>query len=359
VVPALQPMSLRPYGQFCGHPRLYAAPELMGFRNRAEEGFPEPSRGGTEPVATAVPVTVSGPTDERRDPVFLLATARSYSTVTLAVLAGHPDMYGFPEMLAFTEPTLGDLFARAKQGDAVMRVWRGSQLTGIARAVADLHEHSQSDEAVDRAYAWLAERAEWPGPRLLDHLLELAHPRVGLEKSPGTAGSDEALDRCLRHYPRARLIHLTRHPVSTQRSMQAHWRRLFPDPRYRSFAAASAWYRTHRRIVAALDGLPPERWLRIRAEDVLREPRRWLPRILAWLGLDHDDRVVDLMLRTERWRFANAGPSGRLYGGDPTFLADPCLRPVPEPGPVVFDDDWGLPDGMYAAMSTLARTLGY
>lgn len=37
VVPALQPMSLLPYGQFRAHPRLYAAPELMGFRSRTEK----------------------------------------------------------------------------------------------------------------------------------------------------------------------------------------------------------------------------------------------------------------------------------------------------------------------------------
>ena len=36
------------------------------------------------------------------EPIFLLAPARSYSTITLALLAGHPDIYGFPEMLLFT-----------------------------------------------------------------------------------------------------------------------------------------------------------------------------------------------------------------------------------------------------------------
>lgn len=290
----------------------------------------------------------------RREPVFLLAPARSYSTVTLALLAGHPEIYGFPEMLAFAEPTVGHLLGKAAAPDRMSAGWAGSQVTGACRAIADLHEGNQSGEALARARAWLAERAGWSGARVLEHLLELAHPRVGLEKSPDTTRTQEAFDRCLRHFPDARLIHLTRHPVTTQQSMREHWRPFFTSELHLSVAAASAWYLSHRRITAVLSGLPPQRWMRVRAEDVLRAPERWLPRILGWLGLDHDERTVDRMLRTETWRFA-----GGMHGGDPKFMRDPRLRPVPEPGPVVFDPAAGLSDGMVAGMTSLARKLGY
>jgi len=45
--------------------------------------------------------------NSRREPIFILAPARSYSTVTVAMLSGHPQIYGFPELLTFnvaTEP---------------------------------------------------------------------------------------------------------------------------------------------------------------------------------------------------------------------------------------------------------------
>ena len=42
----------------------------------------------------------------RREPIVLLAPARSYTTVTVALLSGHPDIYGFPEMLLSTADTV-------------------------------------------------------------------------------------------------------------------------------------------------------------------------------------------------------------------------------------------------------------
>ena len=46
-----------------------------------------------------------------RDPVFLLAPARSYTTVSIAVLAGHPELYGLPETNLFLRDTVGEIIA--------------------------------------------------------------------------------------------------------------------------------------------------------------------------------------------------------------------------------------------------------
>ncbi|GAA2109921.1 sulfotransferase family protein [Actinomadura alba] len=289
------------------------------------------------------------------EPVFLLAPSRSYSTVTLALLSGHPDVYGFPELLIFTADTVGELLGE-KAGWA-----RPLRKSGVWRAVADLHEGSQDDDAVARAQAWLADRPEWPTTRLMDHLIGLARPRISLEKSPDTSSADATLARCMAAYPRARFLHLVRHPVTTQRSIHDHWR---PAGRFRSekalvAEAAAFWYLSHQRIIKALAPLPSQQWMRVRAEDLLTEPRVWLPRILAWLELDSNPEIIDRMLLTENWRFAGTGGSGRLLGGDPKFLRAPALRPIPAPGPVVFDPSWGLGDEMCERMTVLARSLGY
>ncbi|WP_329249642.1 sulfotransferase [Actinoallomurus sp. NBC_01490] len=77
------------------------------------------------------------------EPVFLLAPARSYSTVAVALLSGHPDVYGFPETLVFTAATVGELIGeRAEWARFPLR------LSGLWRAVADLHEGGQDDDAV-------------------------------------------------------------------------------------------------------------------------------------------------------------------------------------------------------------------
>jgi Sulfotransferase family len=294
-----------------------------------------------------------------REPVFLLAPARSFSTVTLAMLAGHPDLYGFPEMLLFSAPTVGELLDEASRRPRLPPAWLHSRRSGLLRAVADLREGSQCEAAISRAEAWLADRSSWPPARLMDLLLTLARPRAGVEKSPDTVFTDQALQACLDAFPQARYIHLTRHPVTTQRSMQKHWLPLSQSKPHVVVQAASAWYLGHSRITAALAGLPAAQWMRVRAEDVLREPGVWLPRILDWLGLPAGPDIITGMLRTQDWRFAGTGPSGRLFGGDPKFLYSPALRPVPAPGPVAFDPDWGLLTEMQDRMTTLAARLGY
>src|SRR5258708_31664698 len=152
---------------------------------------------------------------------------------------------------------------------------------------------------------------------MMDHVLRLAYPRTGLEKSPATTGSVEALARCLRAYPNARYLHLTRHPVSTQRSMLALWGNAYPPETphdYRVRRCLLAWYSSHLRAVQSLRDLPREQWMRVRGEDLLGEPRTWLPRILDWPALDHDARIIDRMMDTERWEFA-------AWDGQPGFAS--------------------------------------
>lgn len=205
-------------------------------------------------------------------PVFLLAPARSYSTVSLALLAGHPGIYGFPEMLLFASRTVGELISyepKPSQPPAFVE----DQRSGILRAVADLREHSQEEAAIERAEKWLTARSAWSPRQLMDHLLELVHPQIGLEKSPETVLTVQALNACLDSYPQARYIHLTRHPVTTMRSAIEHMRPWTDRSEKALIAmAASAWYLGHARASRALAQLPARQWVRIRAEDLLRDP---------------------------------------------------------------------------------------
>jgi Sulfotransferase family len=294
-----------------------------------------------------------------RDPIFLLSPARSYSTVSLALLAGHPDLYGFPELLIFSGATVGDLLA-ARPTTAAVSAWEARKLSGVLRAVAEVHDGVQDSSALVRARAWLTEHADWSTTALLDHLLAAVHPRIGLEKSPDTIAADDRVAACLRAYPQARILHLTRHPTGTIASMYRHWGSLpqMADPDL-ARACAGIWTTEHRRILRFAGKLPDERYLRVRSEDLLLRPRAELTRILGWLGLDATDPTIDAMQRTDRWRFAGFGPDGNLYGGDATFFGAPTLRRVPEPGPVVFDPAWRLTPAMRGRVSALAESLGY
>jgi hypothetical protein len=294
----------------------------------------------------------------RHEPVFLLAPARSYSTVTVALLAGHPGIYGFPEMQLFGVGTVGELIQRTPRPGHPRAIveW---QRSGILRAVADLLDGSQEQPAIAHAEQWLTVRSSWPPRQLMNYLLERAYPQVGLEKSPATVNTDQALDACLDSYPNARYIHLTRHPVTTMRSQIDHMRPMVPSEQALVTAAASSWYLSHARIVRKLARLPACQRIRVRAEDLLREPAVHLPWLLGWLGLPADGELIATMMHTENWRFAGTGPSGRLYGGDPKFLQSPALRPIREPGEVAFDESWRFSDGIRDRLMALASALGY
>ena len=294
------------------------------------------------------------------EPVFILSPPRSFSTITLALLAGHPQIFGFPELLVFANERVSDLIGDdGTEAERFPPEYRRTRLSGVFRAIAQVHEGVQSQDALDRARAWLLERTDWPTTGVLDELLEHVGPLVGVEKSPDTVATDESLARCLDHYPKARFLHLTRHPVATQRSMQEQNPQYLTNKKVRAVGAATSWYLSHRRIMARLAELPDDQWMRVRGEDLLREPELYCRRLLDWLGLDSSEGVIDRMLRTEAWQFADNGPSGGLYGGDHKFLSDPRLRPAPDPGPVRFDPEWGLLDEMCDRMTGLAHELGY
>lgn len=300
-----------------------------------------------------------GPTAQPRDPVLILAPARSYSTVSLAMLAGHPQLYGFPEMLVFSAPTVNEILNGV--GRRTNASWIEFGNVGISRAVAQIHEGSQSPAAVERAMDWLRGHGDWEAVALMDYLLRQVYPKIGLEKSPDTVRSEHVLNACLQAYPQSMYLHLTRHPVSTVQSMQKHWARFFPQEmpsQMRSRICLMSWYTCHLRIVKALLGLPSDQWMRIRAEDLLREPRIWLPRVLDRLSLSHDNITIEQMMQTDKWQFAkyNLGVEG---GGDYSFMRNPALRPVPAPAAELDSLSWEISDEVRRRITVLARYLGY
>jgi Sulfotransferase family len=169
----------------------------------------------------------------------------------------------------------------------------------------------------------------------------------------------DGLAACIKGFPYARFIHLTRHPASSLVSLQKH----SPCPPRPAESltewCANVWYTGHLRIIRFLSSLPRSQWFRVRGEDLIGKPAAWLPKILRWLDLDAAEDLVSRMLLTERWRFAHRGESGLLCGADPTFLNSPRLQSVPEPGPISFDPRWQLSDQTVYRLTALASYLGY
>jgi len=294
-------------------------------------------------------------------PVFLLATARSCSSVVTAMIGQHPALCGLPELKLFASPTIGEMEA------SLPRFWIERGVThrspGLVRALAEHLFGGQDLGALDAAREWLAERRDWPGEAVLDILLARLSPRVAIEKSPENAASDEALACLAEAYPDARYIHLTREPAATQRSMQAHWERVMPDHPLEGqpMLGFAAWVDVNRRVLAFTEGLPAARVLRLRAEDILDGTPGRLRAVASWLGLSRAPAAIAAMGHPEASPFARPGPSesGIIGGYDPSFLADPVLRKLAPSAKLRRPEGWSGHDALWEMVVDLAARLGY
>lgn len=274
------------------------------------------------------------------------------------MLGQHPALYAFPELRLFRAKRVAELFLDPPPGEGMPAFER---MAGLLRGLAQLHEGEQTVEAVERAHEWLGRRAHWGVESVFDHLLELISPLTGVEKSPETSLTTDTLQRASDAYPRARILHLVRHPWSTVQSMLEAWSSLSywkvdreAAPQY----CLNVWLEQHRRIAACGESRPSDQFMRIRAEDVVGRPFEVLPAFCRWMGIDEGDESLRAMLHPERSPYASFGPANARDGYDPNFAANPRLRNVPIPPPAV-PARWHVDDETLRAVADVARQFGY
>jgi Sulfotransferase family len=261
------------------------------------------------------------------DPLFILAPARSFTSVVSAMLGQHPQMYGLPEIHLFNAETLAELWGFYSQ-------WRQHGRAGLLRAVAQLYSGEQTVQTIMLAQHWVKRRLSCDTGSVFKELVEKANGAILVDKSPETAERIEALCRLQRTFPNARFIHLLRHPLAVGRSILETFGELVLSRRD-SFDYGTNpptldpqkwWYRVHLNILLFLKSVPQERQLCIRGEDLLSDPDHHLEKIAGWLGLRTDSAAIEEMKHPERSPFACFGPPNARFGADPHFLAKPALR---------------------------------
>lgn len=291
----------------------------------------------------------------RHAPVIILAAARSYSSVTAAALGAHPGLYGFPELKVFMRDTVGEVLDAGPALPSFFpegRGWRPA--AGLRRAVAEVRLGGQGPAEMAEAWRYLQARRGWPCPALLDELLDAVAPLVGVEKSPETAHDQVHLTRALEWYPRARFVHLVRHPVTYQRSLQTQLL-LFDQPE----VCARSWLSCNRRIDEFCRAVPPEQVMRVRAEQVVSGDAATLARLARFTGVATDPESVDAMRHPERSPYVQVPDAVTLGGFDRGFLARPALRAPALPGSLAHPPAWRLPGALVAEITELARSYGY
>jgi hypothetical protein len=273
------------------------------------------------------------------------------------MLGQHPQCYGLPELFLFFADDLGGVMRRT----FVLRFIRD----GLLRTLAQLHEDEQTDDSIARAWQWVSARSDWPVRRVFDHIQELVGPRVLVEKSPGITAGREFLERLLRNYPKAKLLHLVRHPRSTAESLinfreQFDWQaaagRAAPDPE-------RVWRISHELVVTVMHDLPAGQYMCIKGEALLSDLGLYLPQICEWLGVRSDSEAIDAMMHPENSPYAKLGPPSAPYGNDPNFLSNPTidrerLAKIKEPR-LDGDLSWRPGEAFAPATRRLAKQFGY
>jgi hypothetical protein len=294
-------------------------------------------------------------------PLFILAPARSYTSVVATMIGQHPDLVSLPELKLFTYRTIGELEA------SLPLYWAERGFThrspGLVRALAQFEFGDQTTASIGAARAWLHQRRHWSGADVLDVLLARLLPRSAVEKSPENVATAAALRRLAAAYPKARYLHLTRHPVTTQASATQHLLRAVPEhPRIgEPITGIVHWCETHTRILRFLARLPTDRFIRMRAEDVLNDTRVQLRAIAEWMRLRTDAAAIEAMCHPEASPFARFGPlgSGVVGGHDHGFLNDPSPRRVELPATINPPSGWHGEPRLWQRTVDLARRLGY
>jgi hypothetical protein len=127
-----------------------------------------------------------------------------------------------------------------------------------------------------------------------------------------------------------------------------------PDPQ-------GGWYVLNTNVTTFLDSLPDNHWIRVRAEDLIRDPARVVSEVATWLGLRSDAEAIARALHPELSPFACIGPPGARFGNDLFFLQQPALRPARGRSPNIDDPLEWRPDGQgfLPEVEQLAREFGY
>jgi hypothetical protein len=277
------------------------------------------------------------------------------------MIGQHPDLAGLPELKLFCCPTIGELEASLPQSWKERGVIHRSP--GLIRALAQCEFGEQTAASLRAAQLWLHDRLHWSGSDVLDVLLRRLDPRAVVEKSPDNVLTDVALTRMAAAYPRARYLHVTRHPVTTQRSIEAHRARAIGRRAQKGepMSGIASWYEIHRRILYFASSLPDDRYLRVRAEDVLNDGDSQLLVIAIWLGIRTDAAAIESMHHPEQSPFARPAQAanGIVAGSDFKFLDDPIPRRVEIPSDLDPPEGWVADPSIWPLVVDVANGLGY
>jgi len=286
------------------------------------------------------------------------------------MIGQHPEMMGLPETNLFARDTYEEL-------QQLFRL-RERFAHGLYRALAELGLGEQNLQNINVVKDWLEREPSISTGDLFKDLVAFASPRRLVEKSPLHVYNAESMERIRAAFPDAYYLHITRHPRGTCESIYAlrtstnqgvkklidanpalagRVRKIMNDD---DLSPENMWFDPHLKILEFLENIPREKQLRLRGEDFLTYPDRYLREVALWLGVSTEHDAIEQMKHPEKSSFACFGPPNARFGNDPSFLKEPALRPYsPKPQELESPLSWNPELGFSDIVVELAEYLGY
>jgi len=246
-------------------------------------------------------------------PLFILGAAGSLNSLVCAMIGQHPEMYGLPEVNLFAGETYQELLQEYG--------FLGRFQHGLWRAVAQLRLGAQTERTVQIARSWLENHSLVDTAELFQAILDWTAPRTPVDGSRQYAIHASALPRAQRAFPKARYLHLLRHPCSALTALHNFYTNRF-------FDVEEVWLHPHVMVIEFLETVPPAQHVQLRVEDLLRQPDLYLKQIAEWLDIQAENHMIEAMKHPELSSFADYGPLNARFGGDPFFLKNPTFYAI-------------------------------
>ena len=351
---------------------LFGAPSVADYAAFLQEQYPAAVARlvGSEAVAIGGPTRVGpiseadvarlqaavprgntspDPHGERNPPaIFILSPPRSGTTLLRIMLAGHRDLFSASELQLLGFATMRE---RADAYTGRFSGWRD----GLIRTVMEIEG---LDAEAAKAAIGAAEAGGVTTKAFYRRLQDAIRPRLLVDKSPSYAMDPGALRKAEADFDGPRYIHLVRQPAPMIESFTRHHMDQVLHVGEHPFAARQlaelVWTLSHRNIVEFLADVPPERWVRLRFEELVTDPGGRMEALCGALGLPFDPAVLRPYEAVESKMVDGVYPESAPMG-DPNFLA----RGRIDPSTAQASNRSGDSVPLGAPTAELAATFGY
>jgi len=230
-------------------------------------------------------------TNKRKNPpaVFVFSSPRSGSTLTRAILGGHPKLFSPPELQLLNFNTLQERKQNLTGRDDF---W----LDGTIRAIMAI-KNCTADEA--REIMAYYENKDYSVQEFYREMQDWLGDRLFVDKTPNYALSTEIMQRAEEYFEDALYIHLIRHPYGVIPSFEKAKLHVFYPPFFTEEhpytprqLAELIWTISHQNILTFLKGIPKERQFRLYYEDLVTDPEKTVKAMCDFLRIDlHPDML--------------------------------------------------------------------